>query len=138
MKTYLTRLQKTLVAAQIAVVMMIGFASSAHAHSGHHHKKKHHHSHHHGHSHNHGHSHHHKPKRQSTIVISGAHHHTQWYFSSDNYCPTHNSWHVHYNHSANRQVVDKWYELIDGRCYKVKEYNDGSEKRKRVKYHKCL
>ena len=71
------------------------------------------------------------------------------HYNGHSWCPSHNIYHTHrhgysysYNYSNNVHYnapyrVDTFVELAEGRCYKVIEYSNGDERRKRIRDHHC-
>jgi len=74
------------------------------------------------------------------------------YYNGHAWCPSHYLYHTHgfslhndyhytnyYNHNNynKRRKVDTYIELDDGYCYKVTEYSNGDQKRKRIRDHHC-
>jgi hypothetical protein len=69
------------------------------------------------------------------------------YYNGHAWCPSHflyhthgfsiySNHHSHYNYSKPRKV-ETFIELDDGMCYKVTEYSNGDQKRKRIRDYHC-
>jgi hypothetical protein len=101
----------------------------------------------------HGHKRHQSHNIAKALLFGAAVHHAFGRHGSHHnghaWCPTHNIYHTHrhgysYNYNYNTNVhynapyrVDTFVELAEGRCYKVIEYSNGDERRKRIRDHHC-
>ncbi len=99
----------------------------------------------------HGHRRHRSNNIAKALLFGAAVHHTFGRHGSHHnghpWCPTHHIYHSHhhgynYNYSTNVHYnapyrVDTFVELAEGRCYKVIEYSNGDERRKRIRDHHC-
>lgn len=65
------------------------------------------------------------------------------HYNGHAWCPTHTVYHTHsvsyshHNYNDNRRKVDSYVEEDEGRCFRVTEYSNGDERRKRIRDHHC-
>lgn len=97
----------------------------------------------------HGHRRHRSHNIAKALLFGAAVHHAFGRHGSHHnghpWCPTHHIYHTHhhsYNYNTNVHYdapyrVDTFVELAEGRCYKVIEYSNGEERRKRIRDHYC-
>ena len=77
-------------------------------------------------------------------AIHGAYGRYGYYHNGHPWCPSHSLYHTHagsytYHHDYHYtpRKVESYIELDEGRCYRVTEYSNGDQKRKRIRYHHC-
>lgn len=120
--------------------------------------KKHHNSHYRGHKYKHKkrhHSYHYGHKKRNSfakgLVLGATLHHAFGphgrYYRGHAWCPSHYLYHthgyVHTYHYGNHHTyygprkVESYIELDEGMCYKVTEYSNGDQKRKRIRDYHC-
>ncbi|MFT4927667.1 MAG: hypothetical protein ACI8WB_003780 [Phenylobacterium sp.] len=98
---------------------------------------------------------HHSYKRRnnnlaSAIVLGAALHHGFGihgsHYNGHAWCPSHHLYHTHnisYRYNNNHHYdngprkVDSYIEEDEGRCFRVTEYNNGDERKKRIRDHLC-
>ena len=140
-----------------------GSSKSSKAHNGHHRSNQKHYStkkRHNGHKYHNSHKrHHHKSYRRhhnhgsftTGLVLGATLHHTFGphgrYYRGHAWCPSHYLYHTHgyvhtYHYDHHRtyygpRKVESYIELDDGMCYKVTEYSNGDQKRKRIRDYHC-
>lgn len=98
----------------------------------------------------HGHRHrHYKRHSWGSFVLGAAIGHSvgihgSWYRGHP-WCPTHRYYHTHshvvyndhYYHNSPRKIASYIELNEDGRCFRVSEYSNGDERRKRIRDHHC-
>lgn len=117
------------------------------SHNNNHHKHKNYKGHHHSHS---KHNHHRHDSWGSFVLGAAIGHsigiHGAWY-KGHPWCPSHHIYHTHshtysysnqhYHHDGPRKIASYLELDEDGRCYRVSEYSNGDERRKRIRNHYC-
>lgn len=123
-------------------------------HGNNHSSKRHYKSHKKSYHYNHKRRHHSRHNFVKGLVVGAAIHsafgHHGSHYNGHAWCPSHSLYHTHSHgysyshhnyhsnvHYDNRYKVDSYIELDEGQCFKVVEFNNGDQRRKRIRDHRC-
>ncbi len=120
-----------------------------HGHSGYHHSTRSHKRHYYKHYNKHrsyNRYHNHSSKIATAFIVGAAFGAYGSHHNGHAWCPTHHVYHTHsvsYSHHDNHYYDDRprkvqsYLEEDEGRCFRVTEYDNGDERRKRIRDHLC-